>query len=852
MLPSLPFFLMYMAGLTAMFPASQQFILPFLMPTLLGLSGVWLFSRSRKKSWARWLVLFLFLSMGLAAPGLEDRFRPPDHILNLLKEGQRADVVGVVAESPKNFPGKVQFLIELESIDYGEFSQPAQGLARITLYQPSNAYHAGDRLKFHRIKLKRPRNFKNPGGFDYEHHLRTLGIHVLGGVAKSTSIQKRGEGMLHPLFSLRAGMREKMTTVFDRTLSAEASSLLKAMVLGEKQFLSEDLRQAYIDTGMAHLMAVSGLHIGFVAAASYFLLYPLVFRLLWRKFPTAALAGWARKITAGSCLLPVLFYMSLVGPKISALRAGLMVILVLIAIIINREKHLFNALLLAAFAILLWNPHALLSVSFQLSFMALLTILWAIHFVGSSADDAVDRMGEQPWYRRVFFRNTALQDSPKPVIDFLYGTAFVSLAATLGTLPILIFYFNRVSTVGLPLNLLMVPLASLLIPLTLLGAVLGMVWLPVGQGVMFLVGAIAKIFLTVPIFVATLPYTSLYLATPPELWIFLYYFLLLGIPWVLKNKNVLPEENRGWGLRKIIAAGGFGLAGLLVIVWLIWPRFPTGGSQKLTIYLLDVGQGESIFVEFPNQQTLVIDGGGYYRNSLDVGKLVVAPFIWNRGWRRIDFMAATHSDQDHISGLESLAELFPVGHYLDRDPPATDSRTVQLHTRLRREGAVAQTVSKSKPLQVGEVLLRPLHPDPAFIARSSSQNRPTTDNDLSWVFKIEYGEFSLLLTADISQKVERHLIDQGTPLRARILKAPHHGSRFSNSASFIAAVRPEHVLFSSGHLNPFHHPHSQTVQRYKNAGVQMWQTNREGALRITTDGVDYEIASYNGHEWSAQ
>lgn len=852
MLPLLPFFLMYAAGLTAVFPASQQFILPFFLPVLAGLAGLFLFGRSKKKSRVRWLALFLFLPVGLAAPGLEDRFRPANHILNLLQEGQRANVVGVLAESPKIFPKKIQYLIELEAIAYGDRSQPTQGRARITLYQPSIAYHAGDRLEFLRIKLKRPRNFKNPGSFDYQQHLRTLGIHVLGGVAKSTAIHKRGERALHPLFAMRAGMREKMMAVFDHTLPADASALLKAMVLGEKQFLSEDLRQAYIDTGMAHLMAVSGLHIGFVAATSYFVLYPLVFRFLWRQFPAAALAGWARKITAGSCLLPVLFYMNLVGPKISALRAGLMVILVLIAIIINREKHLFNALLLAAFAILLWNPHALLSVSFQLSFLALLTILCAIHFAGSPVGDAVDRMGEQPWYRRVFRRNPAWQDKPHTVIDFLYGTAFVSLAATLGTLPLLIFYFNHISTVGLFLNLLMVPLASILIPLTLLGAALGMVWLTAGQGVMFLVSAIAKIFLTVPTFVASLPYTSLNVATPPELWIFLYYFLLFGLLWMLKSKSVRPRENRRWQLRKIVAAGGFGLAGLGVLVWLIWPRFPTGTEQKLTIYLLDVGQGESIFVEFPNQKTMVIDGGGYYKNSLDVGKLVVAPFIWNRGWRRIDFLAATHSDQDHISGLETLAELFPVGHYLDRDPPVADSRIVQLHARLRQQHSTAQIISKSKPLQVGEVRLLPLHPDPAFMARSASQNRPTTDNDLSWVFKIEYGEFSLLLTGDISEKVEQHLIDRGAPIRARILKAPHHGSRFSNSESFIAAVQPEHVLFSSGHLNPFRHPHPQTIQRYQNAGVRVWRTDRQGAIRITTDGRHYEIASYNGHEWHAQ
>ena len=143
MLPLLPFFLMYAAGLTAVLPASQQFILPFFLPTLIGLSGLFLFWRSRKNSVGHWFVLLMFLPAGLAAPGIEEQFRSSDHILNLLKEGKRANVVGVVAESPRIFPDKVQFLIKLESIDYGDHAQPTQGRARITLYQPVNAYHAG-------------------------------------------------------------------------------------------------------------------------------------------------------------------------------------------------------------------------------------------------------------------------------------------------------------------------------------------------------------------------------------------------------------------------------------------------------------------------------------------------------------------------------------------------------------------------------------------------------------------------------------------------------------------------------------------------------------------------------------
>jgi len=192
-----------------------------------------------------------------------------------------------------------------------------------------------------------------------------------------------------------------MLSFFDRHLAKDSAALLKAMLLGEKNYLSKELRQAYIDTGLAHLMAVSGLHIGFVAGACFLILYPLIFYLLWKFRSQWALMGHGRKIVALLCVVPVLFYMFLVGSKISALRAGVMILVYLFAVLINREKHLLNALLVAAFLILIWNPEAVVGTGFLLSFGALLTILLAIQFMENPAEDALDQLGETPWYRRL-------------------------------------------------------------------------------------------------------------------------------------------------------------------------------------------------------------------------------------------------------------------------------------------------------------------------------------------------------------------------------------------------------------------------------------------------------------------
>ena len=258
--------------------------------------------------------------------------------------------------------------------------------------------------------------------------------------------------------------------------------------------------------------------------------------------------------------------------------------------------------------------------------------------------------------------------------------------------------------------------------------------------------------------------------------------------------------------------------------------------------MLDVGQGESIYMEFPNGETLLLDGGGYFRNSLDVGKLVVAPFLWNRGLWGLSYVGASHSDHDHISGLESLAELVSIGHFLERRPVLTDRRIDRLKSRLIDRDTVPVPLQPGRPWSIGKVRLTLLHPTPEFIAASPSPNK--IGNDLSMVWKIEYGAFSLLLTGDITEKAERYLVEHSAPLQAEILKAPHHGSRTSSHPEFLRAVGPKDVIVSSGRFNIFHHPHPNIVDRYREQGATLWRTDQQGAIHITTDGTDTQITHH--------
>jgi competence protein ComEC len=844
MMPLLPYFLVYLSGLLAALPASQNFLFPYFLSLSTAITGGILFVRSRRNPPIKAMILVLLFPLGFSAPGWQDRLRPDHHILNHVQEGQRAVVEGWIEKMPTVYPDKVQYRIHLEQLTYKD-SLPVRvtGTAHITLYQSENPFRVGDRLRIHRIKLKRPRNFKNPGRFDYVHYTRSQGINVLGGVSKAKYFERLGTVPQGTFTTLRGTIRERMLSFFDRHLPEDSAALLKAMLLGEKHYLSEDLRQAYIDTGLAHLMAVSGLHIGFVAGACFLILYPLVFFLLWKFRSQWALLGYGKKVVALLCVLPVLFYMFLVGAKISALRAGVMILVYLFAVLINREKHLLNALLVAAFLILIWNPEAVVGPGFLLSFGALLTIVLAIQFMENPSGDALDQLGEVPWYRRL----------PKPrlneaswgarIYDIFQSTVFITLAALLGTLPILIYFFNHISIGGIFLNLLLVPLTAVLIPLGLLTSLLALLFEPLGALLMPLTAGLLQVYVGLPQLAAPLPFMSFYVPTPPAIWPILYYALLVAIPtWLRSRRSItepVPDPRNVWS--KTIP-WGLALASATLIVSFIWPRFPYFKNGELSVYLLDVGQGESIYMEFPNGETLLLDGGGYFRNSLDIGKLVVAPFLWNRGLWRLSYVGATHSDHDHISGLESLAELVSIGHFLERRPSLTDRRIDRLKSRLIDRDTVPLPLQPGRPWSIGKVRLTLLHPTPEFIAASPSPNK--IGNDLSMVWKIEYGAFSMLLTGDITEKAERYLVDHEAPLQAGILKAPHHGSRTSSHPEFLRAVRPKDVIVSSGRFNIFHHPHPNIVDRYREQGATLWRTDQQGAIRITTNGTDTHITHH--------
>ncbi len=833
----LPWFLAYFSGIVFSIFSAESFRFSLLISlSTLALSGYVFYKIRRRRLWMReFVALAGFLAFGFLAPGLHAPDSGDASLLRNLQESRRATVEGVVAEPPRVLDGKISHLIDLSSIQYADESKPVEGRARINFYGSLNTLKRlkmGDRVRIKRVRLKRPRNLKNPGGFDYARYLRFSGIQATGGIAKADQVDVLGFEPPPFYATFPERVRRAMLRQIDRNLQGETAALVKSLALGERRFLSEETYETFKATGLAHILAVSGLHLGIIAAAAFWVGYRISFKILWRWYPHFAHAGHARKWAALLSLLCVLFYAMIVGWKISAIRAGLMVFFYLAAILLDRDNSLFQAFLLAAFVILICNPVAVATAGFQLSFSAVLFILLALKFADSMEVDPVDRMGERSWFYR-----------------FFYGTALISLAAYLGTLPILIFHFHQISLIGFLANLIAVPFTLFVLPPLMAALAVGLVWQWGGDLLLFILSYPLSLLLLFCKVLASFPYASAFVPTPPKAWLLVYYFLVLGVPYFFyeKHRLAIKGSDTKEKFQQRCLAVGLALSLSMAIVWLAWPRFPDWKPRLLTIAVLDVGQGESIFLEFPNRQTLLVDGGGFYENSLDVGKAVLAPFLWNRGIRKLDYILATHSDQDHVSGLESLVRFFPIGNYLDLEGRSRDPRIFELGEDARRRGISRVIAKAGESLEFGEVLVTVLHPDVEFMNRRFGKRKKSkykTGNNRSVVLRIDYKKFSMLLTADVEREAEEYLLKRGAALDVDVLKVPHHGSRFSSTAGFIAATSPAAAVFSAGYLNGFGHPHRQAVEKYRGAGAQIWRTDRDGAVFIETDGEEYEI---HGH-----
>jgi competence protein ComEC len=722
-----------------------------------------------------WVAQAAFLAAAVALGVL--RGQPPplpaDHLARLVLPGT-ATIEGRLLDEPIRFaPDGIRLHLEAQAL-IGVERRRLTGRLQATIYGEAPPLGAGQRVAAE-LRLRRPAGFRNPGAFDYPGHLRRAGILVLGSGRGDRIEPLTGDD---PPWPVRV-KRWAVDSVHAR-LPAASAALLAGLLLGERAALSREADLAFRRAGVYHILAVSGFNVALLASST---------------FAALALLRLPRRLTALAAGGVLVAFALVVGAQPSVLRATAMGLLVLAAVLLERDSRLVNSVAAAALALLLWHPGDLWAPGFQLSFVATLGIIG----LAPPATRVLSARGWPPW---------------------IAAAVAVSLGAQLAVTPIMLLHFNQLSLIGVAANLVVVPLAG---AATTLGA-------------LALLATLASDLVAAPLFhvlwavllglraavaaAAAVPAAMVHLPAPSGLAVAAWFAAL-----------TLWAAGRGAGRRAVATALLVLAAGLGAWPWL------RPGDGRLRISFLDVGQGDATLIELPEGQRILVDGGPGGPRRFDVGERVLAPFLWNRGIRRLDLVALSHSDPDHAGGLAAILRHFTVGEFWPSarwGAGSEDTRRAVERSRVR-----ARVPARGQRAWIGSALLTVLHPDDG-----AGDGSERDENDRSQVLRLDWGAVSLLLTGDLGQRGEAELVRRQEPLRTLVLKVGHHGSRFSTSPAFLDAVRPAVAVISVGGRNPFGHPAPETLARLEAAGARVYRTDRDGAVLLESDGLTLWITRW--------
>ena len=648
-------------------------------------------------------------------------------------------------------------------------------------------------------KFEKPTSSRNYKGFNYKNYLKTQKIY--GTIfAENTKFIKNNVSFNTIIMNLKLNFLNKINILYDD----KYSEFLNSILFGKTDELDENIKESFKNSNLSHVLAISGLHISYVVIG--------IEKVLIRIFNN-------KKKRNIIIIFFLILFSLLTGFSPSCIRSSVMYIFLILSKISERKNNFYVTIIISFLILILINPFYIYSVGMWLSYLGTLGIILFYNFL----------------YKIFILKFKKLKKYNK-----ILSPIFVTLSAQIFVYPVMIYYFNIISTNFLISNFLISFLVGPILILGYLSILLSYIPNPFINIIVIVEEKIIFCILKITELCAKIPYSNIYTITPNLIYIILYYLTIFFLIYIFKNKKIIFLKTimslkffkiQIYSLKTIMINIIFRKKKIFIILCIIIIIFSILEKRNLNIYFLDVGQGDCTYIKTPDGKNIIIDAGEGNSDKYDYGKNVVLPYLLDRKVKKLDYIIISHCDSDHIGGIFSLIDNLKVEKIIIGIQGEISKQFIELIDISNKKNIDIILVKAGDILEIEENLqIKILWPDNENIITENVLN----NNSL--VFKFIYKEFSILFTGDIEESAEKEILNKykenSELLNSNIIKIAHHGSKTSSSLEFIKTVNPQIALIGVGKDNNFGHPNIEIIERLKNNKIIIFRTDRNGEISI--------------------